>query len=116
MIKKISEEQGKALVRIARKTIADYLGVTQEEREDEPESLSEDVTGQKRGVFVTLHKHGQLRGCIGFLKHANPPSMPGGHNAVNAAFHDPRFHPYTRSSMIDIEVSVLTELENAYRV
>ncbi|HRR20204.1 MAG TPA: AmmeMemoRadiSam system protein A [Desulfomonilia bacterium] len=111
MIKKISEEQGKALVRIARKTIADYLGVPQEEREDEPESLSEDVTGQKRGVFVTLHKHGQLRGCIGFLEARETVVDAVRHNAVNAAFHDPRFHPLRPSEIddIDIEVSVLTE-------
>lgn len=111
MEKKISEEQGLALVKLAKKTIADHLGVLQEKQEDETENLDKEALEQKRGVFVTLHRRGQLRGCIGYLDAREPLVDAVKHNAVNAAFHDPRFSPLGSSELsdIEIEVSVLTE-------
>src|SRR5664280_2440644 len=46
---------------------------------------------EKRGAFVTLKKHGLLRGCIGYIKPVKPLGETVQEMAVAAAFHDPRF-------------------------
>lgn len=114
MERKINEEQGLVLLKLARKTIADYLEAPQEDEDDWMESLRDDALDQMRGVFVTLQKHGQLRGCIGFLDARESVVDAVRENAVNAAFHDPRFSPLRSSELpdIDIEISILTEPEN----
>jgi len=45
------------------------------------------------GLFVTLKKHGELRGCIGLVRGIEPLSQAIGEMAVAAATHDPRFSP-----------------------
>ena len=68
------------------------------------------VFGEKRGVFVTLTREGQLRGCIGFPY----PVMPLGDAiedaAVAAALEDPRFPGVGKNELgsLDFEVTVLT--------
>ncbi len=111
MNKPFSKEQGQALVKLARKTIREHLGVQAEDSEPLAERLAEDAFQEKRGVFVTLNKKGQLRGCIGFLEPRESVLEAVKHNAVNAACHDPRFHPVAPSEMeaLDIEVSILTD-------
>jgi len=63
-----------------------------------------------RGGFVTLHKRGELRGCIGEIVPRREIWKVVREQALNAAFHDPRFEPLTEQelSMIDIEISMLT--------
>ncbi len=111
MQKTFSEEQGQALVQLARKTIQERLGIQSEEGESLSQTLTEDAFQAKRGVFVTLNKKGRLRGCIGCLE-ARESVLDGvRHNAINAAFRDPRFTPVARSEMddMDIEISILTD-------
>lgn len=62
------------------------------------------------GCFVTLTKHGQLRGCIGNIQPQSPLWQGVIANAVNAALRDGRFTPVTTNELaeIEIEVSVLT--------
>ena len=68
------------------------------------------VFNEKRGVFVTLTRNGQLRGCIGFPY----PVMPLGdaieNAAVAAALEDPRFPGVKKDELnfLDFEVTVLT--------
>ena len=68
---------------------------------------------QLRGCFVTLHKHNQLRGCIGFPR----PIMPLFEQIIAAtkaaAFEDPRFQPISKNETknIVIEISILTRPE-----
>ncbi len=65
---------------------------------------------EKRGVFVTLTRNGELRGCIGFPY----PSMPLGKAIIlaakSAAFGDPRFPPLSEKEFIEvkIEISILS--------
>ena len=68
---------------------------------------------QLRGAFVTLKKHGQLRGCIGYTEGRVPLIEAVADNAQSAALHDPRFPPVTASELpdIEIEISALTPLE-----
>lgn len=63
---------------------------------------------QKAGVFVSLHqKDGALRGCIGtFLPTRNSIAEEVIHNALSAAFNDPRFWPLAKEELPDINISV----------
>ena len=65
---------------------------------------------EKRGCFVTLHKSGSLRGCIGTIEPTTSLISNVEENAINAAFRDPRFSPLGKDEInaIDIEISVLT--------
>ncbi|MCD4656391.1 MAG: AmmeMemoRadiSam system protein A [Planctomycetes bacterium] len=65
------------------------------------------------GAFVTLHKHGNLRGCIGFIEGIGPLWETVRNLALKSAFEDPRFPSLTESELgeCDIEISVLTPLE-----
>jgi uncharacterized protein (TIGR00296 family) len=66
--------------------------------------------GEKRGVFITLLKDGELRGCIGFPEPVLHLERAVFEAAWAAAFSDPRFFPISESEMEDlcIEISVLT--------
>lgn len=63
-----------------------------------------------RATFVTLHLHGQLRGCIGTLEAWRPLVRDVADNAFAAAFRDPRFSPLQESefSQLEMHISVLT--------
>ena len=67
---------------------------------------------QKCGAFVSLHKHGHLRGCIGHFGEDVPLHRIVAEMARAAAFEDPRFSPVRREELddIDIEISVLTPM------
>ena len=108
----LNEQQGKILIRLARQTIEDQLGLKLSAPVS-AELLADPVLQAQQGVFVTLHKHGQLRGCIGSL--TGTESIVDGvrRHAVNAAFHDHRFSPVTNDEVQDltIDISVLTEPE-----
>ncbi len=101
-------EEGRIAVRLARKSIETYLA----ERRVIRERLS-GVFEQKRGVFTTLTKHGELRGCIGFpypIKRLDEAIIE---SAIAAATEDPRFPPVSLEEMdeIVVEVTILTPPE-----
>ena len=106
----ISDESGKYLVNLAKKTILQYLenGEKLETPEDYPAEL-----GEKLGVFVTLNKNHDLRGCIGFAEPIERAIDATIEVAIAAAFNDPRFPPVTKDEFdsLDIEVTVLTKPE-----
>jgi len=97
----------KALLKLARSAIEAKLvkGAKVERPGPLPPSLTEVC-----GCFVTLHKHGQLRGCIGSIEPVSSLVECVESNARSAAFRDPRFPPLSRDELsdIDIEVSVLS--------
>ena len=75
---------------------------------------TEDKQLKKEGAaFVTLNRHGQLRGCIGSLQAYRPLIEDVAENAFNAAFRDPRFPPLTPEEThgLTVEISVLTPPE-----
>lgn len=65
---------------------------------------------EPRGAFVSLHKEGMLRGCIGHLQADRPLHETIKDMAIAAAFEDPRFSPLSKKEFdqVDIEISVLT--------
>lgn len=68
---------------------------------------------QSRATFVTLERHGQLRGCIGMLQAVRPLAEDVAENAFSAAFRDPRFPALSASEFDDLEIhiSVLSSAE-----
>ncbi len=68
---------------------------------------------EQRGAFVTLHKNGRLRGCIGYIQAGKPLWEVVVDNTINAASSDHRFPPVSREELplLDIEISVLSPLE-----
>ena len=108
----LTEEQGKQLVRLARKALTDRLDPEQAGTAAETTDPADDDPALQTvcGTFVTLKLKGELRGCIGNLSAQEPLTDSVRHNAVNAAIHDPRFSPLTAEELarVRIEVSVLT--------
>lgn len=108
-----SEAQGRVLLKLARKTIGDKLGLATSESasQDLLSALEENCFKVERGTFVTLKIKEQLRGCIGSLTATETLAESVRRNALSAAFHDPRFPPLSQEELgrTAIEVSILTE-------
>jgi AmmeMemoRadiSam system protein A len=103
-----SMEERKLLLAMARAVISESLGTRHEPTRMESDALP--AIKEKRGCFVTLHKAGALRGCIGTIEPTNSLAANVKDNALKAAFGDPRFPPLTARELpqIEIEISVLT--------
>jgi len=73
---------------------------------------------ERRGVFVTLHTRGELRGCIGVPEPVSPLFQAAQECAMSAARADPRFPPMTAAELteLQIEISVLSPLETIQEI
>ena len=106
---RFSPEQQKILLGLARKTIEEHLEKGSASEPAQEVIGSHSILRVPRGVFVTLKKDGELRGCIGDLI-SNEPLYKGISGfAVKAATQDPRFKPVTRDELdgLDLSISVL---------
>ncbi len=110
--KPLTESQGHALVSLARQTLLKHFKQqpTEVQIAALERMLADPALKQICGVFVTLKKEGQLRGCIGTLEGREPLTDGVRSNSLNAAFHDPRFKPLKAGELdrIAIEISVLS--------
>ena len=99
------------LLTLAREAIQAYVGVA-------PAHVATEsgVLAQPGGAFVTLHKDGNLRGCIGHIEPSEPLGKVVPRCAVAAASTDPRFPPITADELrrIAIEISLLGPLERIH--
>src|SRR3989338_3312850 len=103
----ISLAQGKKLIKLARDAISSVFSDAELKVKDElKKEFSEGL-----GVFVTLNKQGELRGCIGFPEAVYPLYKGVIEAAKSAAFSDPRFNALEQDELdeVAIEVSVLTK-------
>lgn len=108
----ITREQGRALLGLARRTIAQALALPAPGRpEGDDPVLAAPALAARQGTFVTIEIHGALRGCIGNLVSEETIVEGVRRNAISAAFHDSRFRPLEVAEFaeIDIAVSVLTQ-------
>lgn len=105
----ISEADKKRLLELARSSIRAHL------KGESIPSLAgaSPLLCEPRGVFVSLHRQGRLRGCIGYLEAVKPLGQSVMEMAAAAAFHDPRFRPLGPEELADLEVeiSVLTPMQ-----
>jgi AmmeMemoRadiSam system protein B/AmmeMemoRadiSam system protein A len=97
-----------SLLKLARRSIEQYLT---SETLPLPRNLTF-LMNSKRGAFVTLKKHGELRGCIGSMVENLPLYNVVGKMALQAAFNDNRFHPLELNELpeVELEISVLTPI------
>ncbi len=98
------------LLIVARKSIEHYLNQKKQytlDNQNNPNFMEE------RAVFVTLHKDGNLRGCIGHMHARMPLYKSVIEMAVAAAFEDSRFPSVQKEELdnIEIEISVLSPME-----
>ena len=95
------------LLKLARDTIQYFLENDGQimPLDNIPEKLKE-----KGGIFVTLHKKGKLRGCIGYIEAVEEIFQAVQNNALSAAFDDPRFDSLVEDELEDceIEISILS--------
>jgi AmmeMemoRadiSam system protein A len=105
----LTEADQQLLLQIARHAVVSYLA-------GRPPSLPEVPVGvltEPRGIFVSLHKGRELRGCIGNIYAASPLHRSVAECAIAAAVGDPRFMPLTPPELatVEFEISVLSPLE-----
>jgi AmmeMemoRadiSam system protein B/AmmeMemoRadiSam system protein A len=105
----LGQEERRFLLNLARQSIRELL-TTGGRPQVNTEGLAKTLT-EPRGCFVTLTKHGQLRGCIGHIVPQEALWKAVSDNARSAATRDPRFPPVQREELdsLEIEISVLTE-------
>lgn len=105
----ISPSDRKYLLSLARETIDRFLTV----KMTPLPRLTTPARKMKRGVFVTLKKRGNLRGCIGRMTPDRPLAELVGTVALESAFEDPRFSPVTLRELpdLEVEISVLTPMQ-----
>ncbi len=99
-----------SLVRLAKKTVETYI---KEGRVFKPPKLTLKMK-ERAGVFVSIHKLGELRGCIGTLEPVRSNVAEEIIlNAIGSAIRDPRFLPITPDELkdLDYKVDVLTTPE-----
>jgi len=104
----LKDEEKKELLKIARTTIEHRV-----KGEPVPEfQVESKLLKEKRGAFVTINKHGSLRGCIGHIYGFYPLYETIVQMAEAAALRDPRFSPVTPDELdeLHIEISVLTPI------
>ncbi len=105
----LNDVQRKRLLKIARQALESYIktGKAPELKEDDP------VLNKELGAFVTLHKRGDLRGCIGNMIGKGPLYLTVRDMAIAASTQDHRFPKVTKDEFadIDIEISVLSPME-----
>ena len=91
------------LVRLAREAVEAYV---REGKARQPEELTPEMKPQA-GVFVSIHKSGGLRGCIGtFEPTRRNVAEEIIANAISSASKDPRFLPVTLDELNDLSYSV----------
>lgn len=103
----LNSQQKKELLNIARTTVESYIKDKKipEFNETDPDLLLHE------GAFVTLHKKGELRGCIGNIVGTQPLWLTVRDMAVESSTRDPRFEPVAPDELKDIkiEISVLSQ-------
>ena len=112
---KLEKEREKSdeYVRLARLTIENFIG--EHKRTKVPDWVPQEMNDTRAGAFVSIHKGGQLRGCIGTIAPtASSLALEIINNAISASTRDPRFDPIEPGELpyLEINVDVLGEPED----
>ena len=105
----LSDSQKKTLLEVAKKSIENTVN-----KKGPPQfNISDPALNTECGAFVTIHKNGSLRGCIGHITGTLPLWQTVMRMAEEASSHDPRFPPVSTMELpdIDIEISVLSPFQ-----
>lgn len=104
----LTESQQETLLRLARQALEESVRTGRLGEIEKPADAPEEPCG----AFVTLHKRGHLRGCVGYIESAKPLYQTVRECALAAALHDTRFDPVEPEELPDLhlEISVLSPL------
>ena len=108
-----ARDRSDAWVRLARESVESY--VLRRQVMEVPDGLPDELLRRRAGAFVSIHKQGRLRGCIGTIAPTRRNLAEEIiRNAVSAAAHDPRFDPIQPEECrwLEIHVDVLGEPED----
>ena len=98
-------EESDAYVKLARASLESYI--TRGKVLEIPGNLPEEMMKEKAGVFVSIHKHGKLRGCIGTIEPTRKCiAKEIIENAISASTRDPRFEPIRSEELKWLEINV----------
>lgn len=98
----LDRDQQNMLLALARDTIEAAL-----ERRTPPRPEALPASLQQQGAaFVSLHRQGHLRGCIGTIIAVSPLAEAVASAALSAALHDPRFEPLAPEELADLELEI----------
>jgi len=105
----LSEADRQSLLALARRAIVEAVSFQKSIGDTPRIGASTEI----RGVFVTLHARGRLRGCIGVVEVFEPLGESIPHCAASAALRDSRFSPVRVEELpeIEIELSLLSSFE-----
>ena len=120
---RLSEESDKSdgYVKLARASLESYikkgkkLSVPKDIPDDILKILPKEIFEKQAGAFVSIHKNGELRGCIGTIAPTTDSVAEEiVNNAISASTRDPRFEPITEEEFewLEINVDVLGEPED----
>lgn len=110
----LSDRDQKFLLQIARDAVGVYLNGEMPRLPDlQPGNLTE-----PHGIFVSIHKSNELRGCIGNVHPTGPLYRSAAECAIAAAVGDPRFMPLTKAELVavEFEISVLSPMERVEKI
>lgn len=92
-------------VKLARASVEHY--VTLGKPMETPDKLPEEMMKTRAGAFVSIHKEGELRGCIGIIEAVQENiACEIIENAISAAVRDPRFYPIAPDELPQLQYSV----------
>jgi len=111
---KLEDQEKRLLLKIARDTIENYARTGKKPKVPAPEKISGTLRSA-RGAFVSLHRQGELRGCIGIFEGRGPLYHTIQEMAVAAGWEDRRFPSLEPNELkdLEIEISVLSPLAKA---
>ena len=123
VIEKLDAEAAKSdgYVKLARASLESYivdgkkLNVPRDIPDEILKELPKEIFEKKAGAFVSIHKNGELRGCIGTIgPTATNIAQEIVNNAISASTRDPRFDPITENELkwLEINVDILGEPED----
>ena len=109
----LTSKEKALLLSLARSTLETYTKTGTSPKLDKIEYKLTPRLKENYGVFVTLKKHGELRGCIGYIVPRAPLSQAVIENTINSSAKDWRFNPVEVNEVSDItiEISVLSQMK-----
>jgi len=108
----LAADEGRVLLRLARQSLQEHFGAGGRDDPGRPPLVIPESLLGPRGVFVTLTRRGELRGCTGYMSGVRPLAQAVIDLAISSAARDSRFEPVAASELdeLKIEISVLTPL------
>ncbi len=102
----LNEDEQRCLLSLARQAIRAALRRETLNLSPLAASLPSPRLSEVGAAFVSLHRHGSLRGCVGYIVARKPLYETVAEAATAAAFHDLRFLPLREDEFVDLEIEI----------